>query len=268
MPNRILKETICTSEDIAKLSQGAEILFYRLMVKADDFGAYYGNESIVKSTCYPLISDDINCNQVKTWIDELVNAGLIYHYTAEDGRKYIQFVKWDKHQQIRAKKRKFPQRDINCNQVISDDSNCPRNPIQSNTKSNPNPNTIQPRAMLKEREDEKDDGFQKFWAAYPKKNGGDIREAFMEYDHAVNSMGIAPDVLTKAAAELADATEPEEIRYLPNAAKWLRNRGWESKVVKKAAKKNVNAPVGVTQPTKINTDQLAKVQALIGGGRQ
>lgn len=90
----------------------------------------------------------------------------------------------------------------------------------------------------------------------------------MEYDHAVNSMGIAPDVLTKAAAELAEATEPEEIRYLPNAAKWLRNRGWESKVVKKTAKKNVNAPVGVTQPTKINTDQLAKVQALIGGGRQ
>ena len=138
MPNRILKETICTSEDIAKLTPSAEILFYRLMVKADDFGAYYGNESIVKSTCFPLKSDDIKCNQVKSWLSELVNAGLIYHYTAEDGRKYIQFVKWDKHQQIRAKKRKFPQCDITCNQLISDDGNCHRNPIQSNTYSESN----------------------------------------------------------------------------------------------------------------------------------
>lgn len=143
MPNRILKETICTSEDLAKISQGAEILFYRLMVKADDFGAYYGNESIIKSTCFPLKSDEIKCDQVKAWLIELVNAGLIYHYIAEDGRKYIQLVKWDKHQQIRAKKRKFPQFDINCNQMISDDincdqmksidNNCSRNPIQSNT---------------------------------------------------------------------------------------------------------------------------------------
>lgn len=141
MPNRILKETICTSEDIDKLSQGAEILFYRLMVKADDFGAYFGNESIIKSTCYPLKSDDIKCNQVKSWLMELVNAGLIYHYTAEDGRKYVQFVKWDKHQQVRAKKRKFPERDITCNQMISDDCNSPRNPIQSNTYSYSESNT-------------------------------------------------------------------------------------------------------------------------------
>lgn len=132
MPNRIIKETICTSEDIAMLSQGAEILFYRLIVKADDFGAYYGNENIVKSTCFPLKSDEINCNHVKEWLSELVKAGLIYHYIADDGRKYIQFVKWDKHQQIRAKKRKFPQFEISCNQLISYDGNCSRNPIQSN----------------------------------------------------------------------------------------------------------------------------------------
>ena len=143
----------------------------------------------------------------------------------------------------------------------------PQNRIDKNRKEEIREDNTA-RAKLKTREDEKDDGFQAFWAAYPKKNGGDIREAYMEYDHAVNSIGISPDVLTKAAAELAEATEPEEIRYLPNAAKWLRNRGWQSKVSKKQAKKNVNAPVGVIQPTQINMDQLAKVQALIGTGRQ
>ena len=38
MPNRILKESICTSESLVGLSAEAEVLFYRLIVKADDFG--------------------------------------------------------------------------------------------------------------------------------------------------------------------------------------------------------------------------------------
>ena len=136
MPSRILKESICNSEDIAKLSLEAEILFYRLLVKADDYGAYYGNEAIVKSNCFPLKSDDINSSQVLKWLEELDNAGLIYRYTAQDGRKYIQFRKWEKHQQVRAKKSKYPLYDSTCNQLISNDSNCPRNPIQYESNTN------------------------------------------------------------------------------------------------------------------------------------
>ena len=139
MPNRIIKESICTSEDIDRLSPMAEILFYRLMVNADDYGAYYGNVSIIKSNCFPLRSDDLSCDEVRNWLYELVSAGLIDLYKA-DGRDYIQFHKWKNHQQIRAKKRKFPEPEIICNQLIADDSKCPRNPIQSNTiqsESNP-----------------------------------------------------------------------------------------------------------------------------------
>ncbi len=40
MPSRILKESICTSENLATISAEAEVLFYRLIVKADDFGLY------------------------------------------------------------------------------------------------------------------------------------------------------------------------------------------------------------------------------------
>ena len=107
MPNRIIKESICTSEDVAKLSMGAEILFYHLMVKADDFGVYFGNEQIIKNTCFPLKSSEIKLKQVESWLNELVNAGLLFAYIAEDGKKYVQFTKWSKHQQIRAKKSKY-----------------------------------------------------------------------------------------------------------------------------------------------------------------
>ena len=49
MPSRILKESICTSESLAYLSAEAEVLFYRLIVKADDFGLYYGSPKILAS---------------------------------------------------------------------------------------------------------------------------------------------------------------------------------------------------------------------------
>ena len=139
MPNRIIKESICTSEDLDRLSPMAEILFYRLMVKADDFGAYFGNVSIIKSNCFPLRADQISCAEVRGWLSELVSAGLVDLYQS-GGRDYIQFHKWRNHQQVRATKRKFPEPEIICNQLIADDSNrlqmSPYSYSYSYTKSN------------------------------------------------------------------------------------------------------------------------------------
>lgn len=48
MPSRIIKESICTSETLAALSAEAERLFYRIIVKCDDYGCYYGSVQIIK----------------------------------------------------------------------------------------------------------------------------------------------------------------------------------------------------------------------------
>jgi uncharacterized phage protein (TIGR02220 family) len=120
MPNRIIKESICTSENVNSLSSDAEVLFYRLIVKADDFGCYHGNIKIVKSTCYPLKSDVIKDKQIIEWLNELINTGLIFTYIADDGKQYIKLSKWEKHQQKRANNPKFPlpkSSDINCKQL-------------------------------------------------------------------------------------------------------------------------------------------------------
>ena len=160
MPNRIIKESICTSEDIAGLSMGAEILFYHLMVKVDDFGVYFGNEQIIKNTCFPLKSSEIKVKQVESWLNELVKAGLLFAYVAEDGKKYVQFTKWAKHQQIRAKKSKYPLFDSTCNQLISDDGNSCRNPIQYEIQS-----------ISAQSADEIESCFLALWDLYPKKAG-------------------------------------------------------------------------------------------------
>lgn len=160
LPNRIIKESICTSEDIAGLSMGAEILFYHLMVKVDDFGVYFGNEQIIKNTCFPLKSSEIKVKQVESWLNELVKAGLLFAYVAEDGKKYVQFTKWAKHQQIRAKKSKYPLFDSTCNQLLADDCNSCRNPIQYEIQS-----------ISAQSADEIESCFLALWDLYPKKAG-------------------------------------------------------------------------------------------------
>lgn len=137
MPNRIIKESICTSDTIESLTWFEEVLFYRLLVKADDYGRYEGRAAIIKGTCFPL--KDVTVKDIEKALNKLSAVGLVNLYRVH-GKPYLQLVTWGKHQQIRAKKSKYPQMDeddIICNQLISDDCNSSRNPIQS--ESNPNP---------------------------------------------------------------------------------------------------------------------------------
>ena len=143
MPNRILKESICTSDNIDQLSPFAEIAFYRLMVNCDDYGRMDARTKILKSRLFPL--KDASESDIKSWLKELSEADLITLYEV-DGRPYLQMKTWEKHQQVRAKRSKYPSPDVNmcehlqadnstCNQLIADDSKSSRNPIQSESES-------------------------------------------------------------------------------------------------------------------------------------
>lgn len=139
MPNRILKETICTSENIDQLTAFQETMFYRLMVNCDDFGRMDARPKLLSSKLFPL--KDIRANQIEDALRALTSAELVILYTV-DGKPFLQMKTWDRHQQIRAKKSKYSapesgtqEDDSTCNQMISDDSKCPRNPIQSESES-------------------------------------------------------------------------------------------------------------------------------------
>ena len=147
MPNRIIKESVCTSENIDKLTAYQETVFYRLMVNCDDFGRMDARPMILAARLYPL--REKQSVRIEDALNALANADLITLYEV-DGKPYLQMKTWEKHQQIRSKRSKYPSpdegvckqmisNDIKCNQAQADDSKCPRNPIQS--ESNPNPNT-------------------------------------------------------------------------------------------------------------------------------
>ena len=213
MPNRIIKESICTSEDIAGLSMGAEILFYHLMVKVDDFGVYFGNEQIIKNTCFPLKSSEIKVKQVESWLNELVKSGLLFAYVAEDGKKYVQFTKWAKHQQIRAKKSKYPLFDSTCNQLIADDSNSCRNPIQYEIQS-----------ISAQSADEIESCFLALWDLYPKKAGKSSVSKKAKVALYKAGFDVVADAIENYKAQIQ--RENRDMQYVKNGSTFF-NGAWE-----------------------------------------
>lgn len=137
MPNRIIKETICTSDEIDSLSPDQEVFFYRLMVVCDDYGLMDARPAIIKARCYPLKSIDCIC--IQTMLDALHAIGLVRLYQI-DGKPYLHVTSWEKHQSIRAKRPKYPipqADDFICKQMQADAPVIQSNPIQSNSESNP-----------------------------------------------------------------------------------------------------------------------------------
>lgn len=102
MPNRILRDWTA-SDRIDQLSPGAEVFFTRVIMKADDFGLYYGNPKLLNSALFPL--KDYDNGKVSLWLTECIRAGIIRKYTV-DGKDYIQIPGFD--QRLRLMKSKFP----------------------------------------------------------------------------------------------------------------------------------------------------------------
>ncbi len=110
MPNRIIKESICTSDNLDGLTAEEERFFYRLMVQVDDFGRMDARPAILRAACFPLKTERITNDHIKKWLTTLAQADLIQLYTVE-GKPYLQFTTWERHQQRRAKYSKYPSAD-------------------------------------------------------------------------------------------------------------------------------------------------------------
>ena len=138
MPNRIIKESICTSENIDGLTPFEETVFIRLMVNADDFGRFDGRAKILSARLFPL--KNITPEEMTDALKSLVNADLVTVYEV-DGKPYVHLNSWEKHQQTRASKSKYPApSESTCNHLIADDSKCPRNRIRIRNTINDNRN--------------------------------------------------------------------------------------------------------------------------------
>lgn len=225
MPSRIIKESIVTSESLAEVSPDAERFFWRLVVKADDFGLYYGNPRILASMCFPL--DPPKEQRIRAWLAELVAGGMVGTYTSEeDGKQYLKLLSWDKHQQQRAKKSKFPlptSFDSTCNQAKG-------NQVKSKVPVNENENESEKRetgtGTRPSGAKGAPTGFDRFWSAYPRRVGKqDALKAWgqLNPDDALVDLIVAGVERWKTC----DQWTKDNGAFICYPATFLRGRRWE-----------------------------------------
>lgn len=221
MPNRILKESICTSSTVDALNSDEERFFYRLMVQADDFGRMDARPQIVRARCFPLKLDAVTDAVVSGWLHTCARVGLIHLYTA-GGQPYLQFVTWDKHQQVRAKRSRYPDPDSNGYHLISDDGICPRNPIQSESESEsecvPAPTALVSVIHPAPKPEGYSAKFEGFWRAYPRRI--EKKAAWRVWQMRLRE-GVDADGLIDAASNYAIAKEGIDPQYIKHAATFL-----------------------------------------------
>lgn len=236
MPNRIIKESICTSDSIDNLTWFEEVMFYRLIVNCDDYGRFDGRAAVIKSRLFPL-KDNITVKAVEAAIKKLVSVELVTLYVFE-GKPYLHLPTWDSHQQIRAKRSKYPSPDdadkTICNHMISDDIKCTRNPIQS--ESNPNTESESERAGA-----ERDRMFDEFWSAYPKKVGKkDAQRAFAKVPKA-EWPKLVPAIEQQKKSK---QWQKDDGQYIPNPSTWLNQGRWDD--VLKCESQSKTKPIDLT----------------------
>ena len=129
MANRVIRDWTF-SENINNLTDGAEVFFVRLIMKADDYGCFYGNPKIIISQLYPL--RNITEEQIFEWIKELESNGVVQHYKI-DGKPYVKIHNFG--QRLRTMKSKFPQPADNCPQPADA---CPPEEKRNEVETKPN----------------------------------------------------------------------------------------------------------------------------------
>lgn len=233
MGNRILKESICSSDSIDLLTAFQETMFYRLIVNCDDYGRMDARPKLLASKLYPL--KDVKPAQIAEGLTALVNAGLIVLYTVE-GKPYLQMATWEKHQRIRNSVGKYPapsegqlqQVAASCGELPQDEETCGEMRPESNTnpiriQSNTNTNSAK-----RERAHEQLALFEKFWEKYPRKAAK---------QDAVKAWGKlkADEALLETILAALDRQIPlwDDPQFIPYPASWLNGRRWEDEPVGK-----------------------------------
>lgn len=225
--SRTIKPSFFNNDDLAECSPLARLLFIGLWTIADRAGRIEDRPKRIKAEILPF--DDCNVDDLLT---ELKTRGFIIRYEAE-GRRCIEVLNFVKHQRPHPKE---PESELPAFQQLAvtpaepwkvtagpetTTASCAL-PSSSLHSSNPIPHTPIPRQAATRA------CFEEFVSLFPKKTHTD--QAGEEWDR------IRPD--SELAAALLQAVREQSrwpdrsgdnLRFMPNPAKWLREKRWLDK---------------------------------------
>lgn len=218
MPNRIIKESVCVSDSIDKLTWFEEVLFYRLIVNCDDYGRFDGRVSVIKNRLFPL-KDNVTIKAVTEAINKLVSVELVVLYEFE-GKPYLHLPTWNEHQSIRAKRSKYPAPDdsVKSHEIICKQMQADVPVIQSESES------------YSKSESKTSAGFDAFWGQYPRHTAKEAaRKAWSKLNPSeeLQEQIIAAVLVYKASPQWTK----DGGQYIPHPSTFLNQRRWEDEIV-------------------------------------
>ena len=139
MPNRIIKESLCSSEKIASLSDFEFRLWVGLITQVDDAGRGDARPAIIKGRVFPF-RERLSNKDIDAALQALAAKGCVSLYTV-DGKPYFLFPGWVKHQRVRDCKPKYPEppENLNLPQSAASCGELPQSAALIQSESNPNP---------------------------------------------------------------------------------------------------------------------------------
>ena len=139
MPNRIIKESLCSSEKIASLSDFEFRLWVGLITQVDDAGRGDARPAIIKGRVFPF-RERLSIKDIDAALQALAAKGCVSLYTV-DGKPYFLFPGWVKHQRVRDCKPKYPEppENLNLPQPAANCGELPQPAALIQSESNPNP---------------------------------------------------------------------------------------------------------------------------------
>ena len=139
MPNRIIKESLCSSEKIASLSDFEFRLWVGLITQVDDAGRGDARPAIIKGRVFPF-RGRLSIKDIDAALQALAAKGCVSLYTV-DGKPYFLFPGWVKHQRVRDCKPKYPEppENLNLPQSAASCGELPQSAALIQSESNPNP---------------------------------------------------------------------------------------------------------------------------------
>lgn len=153
MPNRIIKESICTSEKLNQLSDFNFRLWVSLVTYVDDYGRGDARPAIIKGRCFPL-RERVTVRDIESGLHVLADIGCINLYTVGGG-SYLYFPNWGQHQRIQQKRSRYPAPDEPDDQRENTNENgtSPSSTV-SHRESPPESNPIQSNPVMKDEDDD------------------------------------------------------------------------------------------------------------------
>lgn len=250
MPNRIIKDSITKSEKLSDLTDFQFRLWVHLITYVDDYGRGDARPAIIRGACFPL-RDRMTNKDIEKGLADLAGAGCVGLYKV-DGKPYLYFPNWEKHQRVRQKVSKCPAPE-DCDEESHDAATCGELPqdaarIQSRIQ-NPesririqNPNTRETRGAE----------FEKFWSAYPRKEGKQkARAAFEKVTAPLETLLEALERQKTSAQWTKDGGQ-----FIPHPATWLNGKRWEDQLPQAGYQKG-----GQRQ---LDADEIEAVRRMMG----